>query len=367
MHPVLGRLRTPARCRRPGRARMFSLDGSTTTSSGSSNVTGQPRLRTTSGRARRVGAVDHDRVHTVDTAAPLQPSWSRGNRRWRNGRVLRQPGRMESFSHDGLTFDVTDRGPADGSVAILLHGFPQSAARVVRRRALPHRSRGATLAPDQRGYSPVRGRPCRRSIGSNCSRPTSSLWRTQPGWNPSMSSVTTGGRPWLRAGGAHPERVTSLTTLSVPHPRAFAASMLRSTQLLRSWYMLAFQIPRFERLVVRRQGAVLRARAGREWDARRPGRPRIRPHDAARGVRVCAELVPRAPFGGGGLTPEVTVPTTHVWSTAGLGQSGRVDGPLRHGPVFVLQDPRRCDPLDPRGSAQRTAEIILLLQVSDAA
>ena len=32
---------------------------------------------------------------------------------------------METFVHDGLTFDVSDTGPADGRVVILLHGFPE--------------------------------------------------------------------------------------------------------------------------------------------------------------------------------------------------------------------------------------------------
>ena len=40
---------------------------------------------------------------------------------------------------------------------------------------------------------------------------------------------------WSLAG-RRPDRVATLTVLSVPHPSAFAASFLSSTQALRSWY-----------------------------------------------------------------------------------------------------------------------------------
>ena len=34
---------------------------------------------------------------------------------------------IESFHHDGLTFDVVDAGPEDGEPVVLLHGFPERA------------------------------------------------------------------------------------------------------------------------------------------------------------------------------------------------------------------------------------------------
>jgi pimeloyl-ACP methyl ester carboxylesterase len=41
----------------------------------------------------------------------------------------------------------------------------------------------------------------------------------------------------------HPDRLFSVTSLATPHPKAFMRSMLCSTQALRSWYMLFFQLP----------------------------------------------------------------------------------------------------------------------------
>lgn len=42
---------------------------------------------------------------------------------------------------------------------------------------------------------------------------------------------------------AHPDKVRTLTALSVPHPWGFLTSMVTSSQALKSWYMFAFQLP----------------------------------------------------------------------------------------------------------------------------
>jgi pimeloyl-ACP methyl ester carboxylesterase len=68
---------------------------------------------------------------------------------------------MEHYRRDDLIFDVRDAGPPDGSVVVLLHGFPQSNdswnAVIDRLTARGYRC----LAPNQRGYSPG-ARPSRR-------------------------------------------------------------------------------------------------------------------------------------------------------------------------------------------------------------
>jgi pimeloyl-ACP methyl ester carboxylesterase len=43
---------------------------------------------------------------------------------------------------------------------------------------------------------------------------------------------------------AHPERLLTMTSLSTPHQRAIVRAMLTGNQLRKSWYMLAFQLPR---------------------------------------------------------------------------------------------------------------------------
>jgi hypothetical protein len=58
------------------------------------------------------------------------------------------------YHRDDLVFDVRDAGPPDGSVVVLLHGFPQRNdswnAVIDRLAAQGYRC----LAPNQRGYSP---------------------------------------------------------------------------------------------------------------------------------------------------------------------------------------------------------------------
>ena len=132
---------------RPGTV-MLSLDGSTTTSSGCSNVTGQPTASdhqwpSVDGSAQSI-TTEYKRV---DTAAPLQPSWSQATDVGATVGCCGRPGRGCSPSAiDGLTFDVSPRArrrqrrhPAPR--------LPTVRRRVVRRRAVPHRRGVANACP----------------------------------------------------------------------------------------------------------------------------------------------------------------------------------------------------------------------------
>ncbi len=68
---------------------------------------------------------------------------------------------VEQFRHGQHVFEVSDAGPADGQVVVLLHGHPQSnsAWDAVIPRLTEHGYR--CLAPNQRGHSPG-ARPARR-------------------------------------------------------------------------------------------------------------------------------------------------------------------------------------------------------------
>ena len=148
-----------------------------------------------------------------------------------------------TFENDGLSFDVDDSG-GDGDVVMLLHGFPQT--RESWRHVTPVLVEAGyrVLAPDQRGYSPG-ARPEGRRAYSQDKVVGDALALADAARARRFHVV---GHDWGGAvawglGAAHPDRVASLTSLSTPHGRAMAGSMVRSTQLLRSWYMLAFQIP----------------------------------------------------------------------------------------------------------------------------
>lgn len=182
------------------------------------------------------------------------------------GRVTEVPVGRES---DGLVLDVDDQGPLDGDVVVLLHGFPERATcwREVAPRL--HAAGLRTIAVDQRGYSP-RARPRRRRdyradllrddavavIEAAVDRvgPERRVHLVGHDWGAVVA--------WLVAA-ERPDLLSTLTAFSVPHPGAYLRAGVRSRQLLRSWYMAAFNVPglverlaqhpggRFEQLLAR--------------------------------------------------------------------------------------------------------------------
>ena len=168
---------------------------------------------------------------------------------------------MERFRNGALTFQVTDTGEAEpGQVAILLHGFPQD-RRCWDRVAIPLAADGyRVLAPDLRGYSPG-ARPAGRSAYRNSELAGDVLALADAA---GAERFHLAGHDWGAAlawyvAGRHPERVASLAAMSVPHPQAFGRAMVSSDQLVRSWYMAAWQLPWLpERALTRQRGQVFR-------------------------------------------------------------------------------------------------------------
>ena len=152
--------------------------------------------------------------------------------------------RMDQYRRGELVFDVIDEGPADGPVVVLLHGFPQFntswSAVIPRLTARGYRC----VAPNQRGYSPG-ARPTRRrdyrttelvgdvaalidALGADRVHLVGHDWGA--------------GLAWALAA-EFPERIATLTALSVPHPGAFLKGLVTTRQCLQSWYIYAFQLP----------------------------------------------------------------------------------------------------------------------------
>src|SRR3954452_19098027 len=151
---------------------------------------------------------------------------------------------MDEFSRSDLVFDVTDTGPADGDVFVLLHGYPENRTSWQSVTPLLTAAGHRVLAPDQRGYSP-RARPLRRRDYRMPELVADVLALVDASGAERVHLV---GHDWGGAvawafASAHPDRLHTVTSLTTPHPRAFASSMVRSGQLLHSWYMLMFQLP----------------------------------------------------------------------------------------------------------------------------
>jgi len=202
-----------------------------------------------------------------------------------------------------------------------------------------HRLGYRTVAPDQRGYSPgARPRGRRAYTMPHLVGDVVALVEALAAGPVHLVGHDWGAVVAWTVAAQRPDLVRTLTTVSVPHPRAFLASMLRGRQLLRSWYFLPFNVPGLvEQLATHSPGrfrALLVHRAGMTpamADAVRTG---IVEYGALPGALSWYRALPLSrPVGVG----RVRVPTTHVWSTGdtALDRSGAeltaawVDAPYR--------------------------------------
>jgi pimeloyl-ACP methyl ester carboxylesterase len=167
---------------------------------------------------------------------------------------------MQQVAARGLTFDVYEGGPADGPAVLLLHGFPQDHREFDLITPRLHEAGLRTYALDQRGYSPGARPPfvsdyrltesaadavaVLDGLGVETAHVIGHDWGAQIGW---------------MLAGLYPDRVRTLTAVSVPHPKALRLAMrVRPSQRARFAYMGVFRSPVAERLLLAGNGAVLR-------------------------------------------------------------------------------------------------------------
>jgi len=152
---------------------------------------------------------------------------------------------QRSFKNGDVSLRAVARGPHDGPVVVLLHGFPEF-WHGWRHQIEPLAAAGfRVIVPDQRGYN-------RSSKPSGVSAYTLTelisdviAIADQLG----QDKIFLAGHDWGAAVGwsaalLHPQRVAKLVVVNGPHPavmRRFLSTRLR--QLLRSRYMFFFQLP----------------------------------------------------------------------------------------------------------------------------
>jgi len=142
-----------------------------------------------------------------------------------------------------LTFDVRTDGPDDGPPVLLLHGFPETSLSWSAVTPLLAQAGLRTYAPDQLGYSPG-ARPdevdayalpslvqvtadLMTALDTPVAHVVGHDWGANVGW---------GLAAW------HPDRVRTLTAVSVPHPTAFTLAMKADPeQKERSAYIRLFR------------------------------------------------------------------------------------------------------------------------------
>jgi pimeloyl-ACP methyl ester carboxylesterase len=227
---------------------------------------------------------------------------------------LAEVARITSYERVGLAFDVIDEGPLDGTPVVLLHGFPQRATSWAKVTTLLGDAGFRTYAPNQRGYSP-RARPRSRRA-----------YRTTELVDDVVGLIDRIGTPVHLVGhdwGAtvawpvaarHPDRLASLTAVSVGHPEAFKRA-LRTTldQARRSWYMALFQLPFVPERLLSGEWFVQKflGSSGMTDEMLATYKIEIVDEGALTGGLNWYRAIP---FGLANEVPDVSVPTTLVWS-----------------------------------------------------
>src|SRR5688500_119503 len=135
------------------------------------------------------------------------------------------PGQLLRVDVGDLTFEVRADGPEDGRPVLLLHGFPQTSASWASVPPLLAKAGLRTYAPDQLGYSPG-ARPAEVHAYSmqNLAQVTADLLTALD-----VPVVDVVGHDWganvaWTLAAWHPDRVRSLTAVSVPHPAAYTVA-----------------------------------------------------------------------------------------------------------------------------------------------
>jgi pimeloyl-ACP methyl ester carboxylesterase len=223
-----------------------------------------------------------------------------------------------------VTLHVAEAG--EGRPVILLHGFPE--LWWAWRHQLPALARAGfhAVAPDLRGYG-TSDAPVEVSA-YRVSRLAADVAGLARALGPGRVSVV--GHDW---GGVvawafaerHPELLDRLVVVNAPHPRAMARELRRPGQLLRSSYMLLFQLPFLPEALLAARGHLLLRRALRGLRATTPSEAELAPYVAAarrtglRGglgyYRAAARAALRPRRGGGGGVPRQPVarPVLVVW------------------------------------------------------
>jgi len=160
-----------------------------------------------------------------------------------------QKQRIESFQREGFSFDVIDSGPLDGQPFVLLHGFPETNKSWQETSEILNQNGYRTFAVNQRGYSlgaqPQNRRDYRSSalvedVNALIDMIQQQVYLVGHDWGAVVA--------WDVAQ-RYPEKIKHLITISVPHKAAFMRSMFSSNQLLKSYYIGLFQLPKIPELL----------------------------------------------------------------------------------------------------------------------
>jgi len=145
---------------------------------------------------------------------------------------------------NGLEFAYFEAGPADGPLALCLHGFPDTAH--TWRHLLPELGRAGyhAVAPFNRGYAPTAIPPDGHYQVGALVRDANALHDALGGDDRAVLIGHDWGAMATYGAVAHqPDRWRRAVTLAVPPTAAIGMSLFTYAQLQRSWYMFFFLSP----------------------------------------------------------------------------------------------------------------------------
>src|SRR5256885_4758965 len=153
------------------------------------------------------------------------------------------PGELLSVDVGDLTFDVRADGPEDGRPVLLLHGFPETSASWAAVTPLLTEAGLRTFAPDQLGYSPgARPAEVDAYASTNLAQVTADLMTAMDVPRADVVGHDWGANVAWALAAWHPDRVRSLTAVSVPHPTAYTLAFRADPeQRERSAYITLFR------------------------------------------------------------------------------------------------------------------------------
>jgi pimeloyl-ACP methyl ester carboxylesterase len=153
--------------------------------------------------------------------------------------------KIVAFQNGEVTLNAVAAGPNNGSVVLLLHGFPEFWYSWHKQIAPLAAAGFRVIVPDQRGYNRSSKPSGVRSYALTELVSDVIAIADQLG----QERIFLAGHDWGAAVAwsvalLHPNRVTKLAILNVPHPSVMRRYLMQNRrQLRKSWYMFFFQIP----------------------------------------------------------------------------------------------------------------------------
>jgi pimeloyl-ACP methyl ester carboxylesterase len=217
---------------------------------------------------------------------------------------------------NGLRFAFTARGPADGPLALCLHGFPDTTA--TWRHLLPQLAEAGfrAVAVALRGYAPTEVPADRVTVPETLAADVNALHRALDG----RRDAVVIGHDWgaiaaARAAAAAPDRWRRVVTLAVPPERFLVGAWRDLGQVWRARYAVAAQLPWAEQRLLDPELTGVR-RLWRRWSPGHEPSPQdlgpLRTSLAAPGVPEAVlgyyRGLRRAAIAGRALSPRVPLP-----------------------------------------------------------